>query len=247
METNGRFYGKSINVDSGSIKEFWNNNAKKDSSLKSVLLGKDFGANSADLHNQKETKILLDFIGNDKKDILDIGCGIGRWAYNLLSIINLYHGIDFSDEFIKAANNSFAKYENIQFFCASAAKIEYENLGMLKKYDLVISTGVSMYINDDELERIYSTINRLTTNGSFLYLQDTTSLLETRLTLKDFYSKELETKYNAIYRTRGEYENFFDKYLSDFELLNNGTDLLLDKESGAREETNARYWCFRKK
>jgi len=247
MEANGRFYGKSVCVDSDSIKEFWNNNAKKDSSLKSVLLGKDFGANSADLHNQKETKILLDFIGNDKKDILDIGCGIGRWAYNLLPIIQSYHGIDFSDEFVKNANNSFAEYENIQFFCSSATKIEYKKLGLLEKYDLVVSTGVTMYINDDELEKFYSTINELTTNGSFLYLQDTTSLLETRLTLKDFYSKELETKYNAIYRTRGEYEKCFDKYLSDFELMDNGTDLLLDKESGAREETNARYWCFRKK
>jgi hypothetical protein len=40
---------------------------KKDSSLKSVLLGYDFGENSADLHNQKEAKILMDLIGNGKK------------------------------------------------------------------------------------------------------------------------------------------------------------------------------------
>jgi hypothetical protein len=77
-----------------------------------------------------------------------------------------------------------------------------------------------------------------------LYIQDTTSLIETRLTLKDFDSKELNTKYNVIYRTRGEYETLFRKYLSKFKIV--GTELLLDKESGAREETNARYWCLEK-
>ncbi|MDR1257202.1 MAG: hypothetical protein LBJ86_05605, partial [Spirochaetaceae bacterium] len=87
-------------------------------------------------------------------------------------------------------------------------------------------------------------INKFTEKGSLLYIQDTTSLLETRLTLKDFYSKELNTKYNAIYRTRDEYEILFEKYLSKFKIIK--TELLLDKESGAREETNARYWCFKK-
>jgi hypothetical protein len=47
---------------------------KKDSSLKSVLLGYDFSENSAGLHNRKEAKIVMDFIGNGKKTILDIGC-----------------------------------------------------------------------------------------------------------------------------------------------------------------------------
>jgi hypothetical protein len=103
-----------------------------------------------------------------------------------------------------------------------------------------------MYINDDQLEKLYYNINIFTQNGSFLYIQDTISLLETRLTLKDFDSEELKTKYNAIYRTNTEYESLFNKHLPEFKLVKNGTELLLDKNSGAREETNARYWCFRK-
>jgi len=244
METNGRVYGKQTTIDSENIKAFWNNNAKKDSSLKSVLLGYDFNENSADLHNQKESKLVNNFIGNSKRTILDIGCGIGRWAYNLKQIIEKYDGIDFSEEFVKAANNNFIDFPEIMFYCMSALNIDTSKL--LDCYDLVIVTEVSMYINDDELEKLYYYINKFTRKNSLLYIQDTTSLLETRLTLKDFYSQELKTKYNAIYRTKEEYEKFFNKFLPAFVLTENGTELLLDKNSGAREETNARYWCFKR-
>jgi len=244
METIGRIYGEKTNIDSENVKAFWNTNAKKDASLKSVLLGYDFGENSADLHNQKEAKIVLDFIGSSKKTVLDIGCGIGRWAYNLKPIIEKYDGIDFSQEFIKAANHNFRDFGEIGFYCMSATDIDRTKLS--EKYDVVIVTEVSMYINDDDIDKLYKSINDFTQKDSLLYIQDTTSLLETRLTLKDFDSKELKTKYNAIYRTKAEYETLFRKHLPAYKLAGNGTELLLDKNSGAREETNARYWCFRK-
>ncbi|MDR1230218.1 MAG: methyltransferase domain-containing protein [Spirochaetaceae bacterium] len=243
-ETVGRIYGEKTDIDSDRVKAFWDNNARKSSSLKSVLLGYDFGENSADLHNQKEAKIVLDFIGDGKKTILDIGCGIGRWAHNLEAAIQEYDGIDFSEEFIKTANHHFKDVDKIKFYSMSATNIDKTKLR--EKYDVVIVSEVSMYINDDELDTLYRYINEFTNSGSLLYLQDTTSLLETRLTLKDFDSKELQTKYNVIYRTRDEYETLFKKYLPEFKIGEKGTALLLDKKSGAREETNARYWCFKK-
>ena len=252
MDVLGRIYGENTAIDSENVKSFWNNNAKKDATLKSVLLGYDFGDNSAELHNRKELKIVTDFINDNappptphniiNKTVLDIGCGIGRWAYNLKEIIKKYDGIDFSEEFIKAANNNFKQYPEIMFYCMSAVNIDASVL--VDQYDLIIATEVSMYINDNEIEKLYNYINSFSKKDSLLYIQDTTSLLETRLTLKDFDSKELKTKYNAIYRTKAEYEKLFEKYLPDFILAKNGTELLLDKNSGAREETNARYWCF---
>jgi 2-polyprenyl-3-methyl-5-hydroxy-6-metoxy-1,4-benzoquinol methylase len=157
MKAIGRIYGKNADIDSENVKEFWNNNAKKDASLKSVLLGYDFGENSADLHNQKEAKIVLDFIGNGKKTIFDIGCGIGRWAYNLKSIIKTYDGIDFSEEFIKIANNNFKYFSEIKFYCMSAVNIDTRKL--LDKYEVIIATEVSMYINDKKLDILYNYTN----------------------------------------------------------------------------------------
>jgi SAM-dependent methyltransferase len=243
-KNNGRIYGEKTAIDSESVKKFWDNNARKDPSLKSVLLGYDFGENSASLHNQKEIKIVSGFIGNGKKTVFDIGCGIGRWAYNLKQIIQKYDGIDFSEEFIKSANANFKDFDEINFYCMPATNIDQTKL--LKKYNVVVMTGVSMYINDENLGNLYANINNFTEKGSFLYIQDSISLLGTRLTLKDFDSKELKTKYNAIYRTRDEYETLFKKHLTEFKTNRNGSDLLLDENSGAREETNARYWLLKR-
>jgi hypothetical protein len=58
---------------------------------------------------------------------------------------------------------------------------------------------------------------------------------------------ELKSKYNAIYRTREEYEKYFTSYLPEYFFEPNESGLLLDKDTGAREETNAGYWFLRRK
>ena len=55
--------------------------------------------------------------------------------------------------------------------------------------------------------------------------------MDTRLTLNKFKSKDLQTNYNAIYRTKQEYEEYFKT--NKFDIIK--TDLLLDNKSGARD------------
>ncbi|MDR1183146.1 MAG: class I SAM-dependent methyltransferase [Bacteroidales bacterium] len=240
-----RIYGNAVNIDSDAIRLFWNTKAQQDSSLKAVLLGSDFASNSGILRNERENKILQSFVGTNPLSILDIGCGIGRWAHNLQYQIKVYHGIDFSDEFVKAAGNTFKENPNVQFFQMSATEIDTARL--LPCYDLIIVTGVAMYINDDTISRLFYFINQLTNAASSVYFQESVSILPKRLTLKDFESVELKSKYNAIYRTGEEYEMYFERYLPDFHFEKEATRLLLDKDTGAREETNARYWYLIRK
>jgi SAM-dependent methyltransferase len=253
QENNTRIYGKAEDIDSTSIMNFWNAKAKKDSSLKAVLLGSDFAENSGILRNERENQILQKFLAPPpphqiKKSllsILDIGCGIGRWAYNMQYIFTTYHGIDFSREFIRNASNSFKDDNRVRFFNMSATNIDISLLA--DKYDLIIITGVAMYINDGEIEKLFNYCNKLGSQTSSIYFQESVSILPNRLTLKDFESVELKSKYNAIYRTKEEYENYFTNYLPDYSIDNNKTALLLDKDTGAREETNARYWFLKRK
>jgi hypothetical protein len=157
----------------------------------------------------------------------------------------MYHGIDFSQEFVKAASSAFDGEKNIKFFTMSA--IDIDTTRLLKKYDLIIINGVTMYINDDNINRLFYYCNQLTGESSAIYFQESVSILPHRLTLKDFYSEDLKTYYNAIYRTSQEYERFFMECLPDFEFKKDESGLLLDKDTGAREETNARYWFLRRK
>ena len=50
--------------------------------------------------------------------------------------------------------------------------------------------------------------------------------------------------YNAIYRTKDEYDKIIARYLTSFKIMQTG--LLLDNETGARKETNAQYWFLSK-
>jgi SAM-dependent methyltransferase len=214
-----RIYDATVDIDSHAVRSFWNAKAQKDHSLKAVLCGNDFAANSGVLRNERENRILQNFIGNRKVSVLDVGCGIGRWAHNLQAQIATYHGIDFSDEFIKSAGTQFADNPAIKFFQMSATHIDASAL--LARYDLIIVTGVAMYINDNEIGRLFASVNQLTDAASAVYFQESVSILPTRLTLKDFDSTELKSKYNAIYRTGKEYEDYFKTCLPDFDFGNN--------------------------
>lgn len=247
MAEKTRIYDEVVNIDSRSVQNFWNLKAAKDSSFKSVLLGSDLAENSGVIRNNRECQILCDFLGQrEALTVLDIGCGIGRWAYNLEPRIKTYHGIDFSSEFIKSATHTFEANPRIKFFQMSATQLDLSLL--FDSYDLLIVTGVAMYINDDEINQLFHYLNKLSNRTSCIYFQESVSILPHRLTLKDFDSVELKSKYNAIYRTGTEYEKCFSVHLCDYQFdTEEDTGLLLDKQTGAREETNAKYWFLTQK
>lgn len=168
----------------------------------------------------------------------NVGCGIGRWVNNLKSEIDVYHGIDFSEIFVNKACEAYRNYNNVYFYKMSATDIDRNIL--LNKYDLVIMNGICMYINDIQLSDLFNKLNELISDDGCIYLQESISIMENRLTLKDFYSKDLNSNYSPIYRTKIEYEKMIARSLTSFEIMTTG--LLLDKETGAREETNAQYW-----
>ena len=235
-----RVYEKKIDINYNSTKSFWVSRADENLSLKSVLLGVDKKSDAQERRNRKEIEIINSFLKNGSKyKILDIGCGIGRWADKLKDKIEKYVAIDYTKPFIEFANNRFSKESNVEFQCCSASEIDLNVIG--KDFNLVICTGVLMYINDLDLNKVFTTFKN--TDSDYFYIQETISLLDTRLTLNNFESKELKTNYSAIYRTQSEYEEYFAKY--GLEII--ATDLFLDDETGGRKETNARFWLLRKK
>lgn len=237
MET--RVYEKKIDINYQSTKSFWESRADEKLTLTSVLLGADKKAGAQEKRNFCETEIINSFLKTGSKyKILDIGCGIGRWADNLKDKIETYVGIDYARPFIEFASNRFLDNPNIKFKCSSASEVDLNEIG--KDFNLVICTGVLMYINDTDLNKVFMMFKD--TESDYFYIQETISLLDTRLTLNNFESKELKTNYSAIYRTQDEYEDYFQKH--GLEILS--TDLFLNDETGGRKETNARYWLLRR-
>lgn len=235
-----RIYNRSVNINLDTVKQFWEKRVNKDNILGSVMLrDHDDIPRQRDAH---EKKLLGRILTCKKEDaVLDIGCGVGRLADFFAEKVGLYQGIDFIRKYITGAQQRYSRFPNIVFTEMSALDIREEELGR-QEYDIVVATGLMMYLNDADCEKLMRKLCRLVRKGGQVYLRESVSIMGMRLTLKDFFSDELSANYNAVYRTIGEYVSFFENVLfaNGFRLLK--TDLLLTPELGAREETNQAYF-----
>ena len=237
-----RIYADKIEIDNNSTKEFWENRANNINNLQTVLLGSDKTGIEQNTRNEHEKLIVESVVKQiQNPKILDIGCGIGRWAENLINQFDSYTGVDFSEGFIDYASKKFSDNENIKFYNNSILNLDKEILD--SNFNFIICTGVLMYVNDTNLSKFFKTLKQMTNtcNIQNIYIQESISIMDNRLTLNQFESKDLKTNYNAIYRTKQEYEEYFKT--NKFDIIK--TDLLLDNKSGARDETNAQYWILK--
>ena len=119
----------------------------------------------------------------------------------------------------------------------SATDIDSDNMLVKPPFDVIIISGVLMYINDDDLKIVLDEINQITTNNKKMFIMEPVSCMESRLTLKDFYSKGLESDYNAIYRT-------VDEYLEFFKVLNYNSILVDDIFKDLSNHSETQYKIF---
>ncbi len=220
--------------------EFFEKRFSKENPAASVMLrsGNDNVAEKRDTNEAIRIKKLIDFTRPQR--VFDIGCGYGRLAFHFQDEIELYEGIDSSAASIDCANELFKEKENIKFHTMLADNLDTNLLA--KDYTTVFLTGLFVYLNDDAVDEVLKNLPTLVSQNALLYCRESVSVIEERLTLKDFPSEELQSEYNAIYRTPKEYEKLFATCLPNAKILS--TSLILDESTGARKETNQQYWLI---
>lgn len=160
--------------------------------------------------NKVETETLRSKLKlSEKSRVLDVACGIGRWADAIDTEIDQYCGVDFSNELIEIARQRNKK-ENFSFFEGAVNEVDKVLIENGKgKCNTVLMVGILMYLNDSDLLLALQSVERACEKHAVLCIREPIGISE-RLTLKDFYSDELQDNYNAIYRTRNEFQNFFN-------------------------------------
>ncbi len=211
-----RVYSKKISIDTEKTRELYNQRGKRLGDMKSVytsvLLG-DQNPEYADKWDETEKGIISPYLGlNSNSKVLDLGCGIGRWAEHLMPECKSYTGVDFSEEMVRNANERCSKYLNDdkKFVCSSVQdylKLPYTAADT----DIVIVSYVCMYINDSDIIDCFQKILDRASEKCVLYFIDTVAL-EERLTLNEIYSEALKSDYSALYRTIKEYDDFFSVF-----------------------------------
>lgn len=204
-----RLYGDKEDINSDKVKDFFNKRANKDfDSDLSIVLFQDKEVSQK--RHEEEKKLLFESIDVSGKKVIEIGCGIGRWAEAFHDKCESFLGLDFSEDLIEIANRS-QNYDNCKFQVMSATDIKVDELLIEPPFDVVVFSGFLMYINDDDMGTVMDEVRNIGAEDMKIFAMEPVSCLETRLTLKDFYSEGLESDYNAIYRTVDEYMEIFGK------------------------------------
>lgn len=243
-----RIYGDRVDISREFVHSFWEERA-------SLVEEKGFGtvglkeqrpsANDQYFHYARNC-IVPELSLPRTSRVLDLGCGMGRWARIMEGSYGTYCGVDFSKKLLEAAQKNCrdipAKFQFYQMTVESAVEHRPEDFG--GTFDAVILNGVSMYINDHALEQIFKSLPGLCAARCSIYIGEPMAYRQ-RLTLDHFASKGLGTQYSAIYRTPHEVEEMLEP------LRNTGFSIkkqhfLPEQVGSGREETGSYLFILRR-
>ncbi len=199
-----RIKGGKESINYENTRDFFKRRARKYNADNpySVTMYQDDNADLVRKRNQYETEKLIRLLDiNQECNILDLACGVGRWADALADRVDKYTGIDFSEELIEIAKSRKSS-SNVSLLTGSLTDLDTV-LKVGQKFNRVLIIGILMYLNDEDVANAMEQVEKHCETNAYICIREPIGI-ESRLTLKDFYSDELEDNYNAIYRTREE-------------------------------------------
>lgn len=200
-----RILGEKIALNQTQVADFFEDRARRfnaDTPLTAILY-QDSNPQIAEERDRLERERvtpLLDLTGAEH--VLDVGCGIGRWAGAIADRIAQYHGIDASPSLIDLARG-YCPRAHVAFHAAGVDDLTDAWLGAHGPFDRVICSGILIYLGDAQVATLLARLSRHLRAGAILYLREPMGMAG-RLSLLGHWSEELQAHYSAIYRTREE-------------------------------------------
>lgn len=239
-----RIYDDRESIDAAQVREFFNGRASKEQNPLNAVMLQPSTSTLPTQRDDYEKAILIPRPAGQAK-ILDLGCGAGRLASLFLDKQHSYLGLDFSDELIAIAKTAFETQENIDFAVAELPHVSIPALPIEPPFDHILITGLFIYLNDEAVRDTFSLIARLAAPKARLYIRESLSDMDVRLTLKEHFSEELGETYNAIYRTTAELKAVIEETLVSagfrYEVCG---DYAFPPELRNRAETAQRYFTL---
>ncbi|WP_052285041.1 methyltransferase domain-containing protein [Kluyvera genomosp. 1] len=180
-------------------------------------------------------------------NVLDIGCGNGRWYEALQPEGVLYTGIDFSPALIAIAEEKYSRDPRSAFHVKNAYDLTPELMASSgRPFTHVIISGVLLYLNNEEVFTLFKKLAAIIEPGTVIFIREPLAM-EQRLTLKSHWSEELKAQYNAIYRTADELQSFVDgcSDVLSLQLLEMGP--MYPQDFNNRKETQQHYLIYKSK
>lgn len=115
---------------------------------------------------RKEFQRRLD-VYSQEKDLLECGCGVNSYAYNLAATVNSIHGIDISDEAVRQSTVRAGQMglKNCTFTIMNAETLDFKD----NTFDLVFGVGIIHHL---DLPAFYSEASRvLKPGGKIMFME----------------------------------------------------------------------------
>lgn len=242
-----RIKGKKVDIDYSKTREFFDSRENKYNEEHPYVttMYQDAHPQLTDERNRAEVEKILPLLelGSTSR-ILDLGCGIGRWADAIQCGVEGYLGVDFSKGFIEIAKkrNRKSTFEFVQMSVCDFG--EYFRTHGVQPFNRLIAAGILIYLNDSDVEALFQLFSEILAPEAIAYLREPVGVQE-RLTLRDFFSQELNHDYHTIYRTAEEYCSIMKKAAPDFKILQSG--FLFDcPQLNNRQETSQYYYLIKR-
>lgn len=183
---------------------------------RTITMYQDTRAALAAARDEREVADVLPCLRLDARQtrVLDVGCGVARWGGHLAGRVAGYVGLDFSPGLIRLASEDLADwYPDGSGTATVLSATELDRGGFESaSFDLVIVSGVMVYLNDEDCAAMLRTIAGLTAPGGQIYIREPMARTE-RLTLRGHWSDELAADYSAVYRSVATYDALFAEHL----------------------------------
>jgi SAM-dependent methyltransferase len=233
--------GAPVAIDKDAIKQFFEQRAKKAEVVGqlSAVIYQDKNPALAVERDRAEKALLVDkIIPRRGLRILDLGCGNGRWAGELLKSGCIYHGVDGSAGLIAQARAKYAGEKNASFDVVCAERISADVVGA--GFERILVFGLLVYLNDEDVVRLAANLSDIAAEHCRLLLREPMGIAE-RLTITDHFSTDMDQFYSAIYRTEAEILDMLAPLLDrGFRSVGSG-DLFDNASLNNRVETRQRW------
>ncbi|MFJ2536220.1 class I SAM-dependent methyltransferase [Pseudomonas sp. NPDC087614] len=247
-----RIYTKSEDkkpkIDKTSVLEFFEKRAEKVNTLgpTRAVIYQDKNADLAERRDAAEKALLLPLMKVDNSSrILDAGCGTGRWAEILIPQCASYFGVDVSPGLIKVAVERFGDHNNAQFAVCPIDALSKDKIGADQPFTHILSFGVFIYLNDDEILDALRGYADLVATGSRIMFREPIAL-ENRLTLLEHFSDDMDQQYSAIYRTEQELLSLIKTVFGNTFAQVDANDVYPDATLNNRTETKQKWFLWEK-
>ena len=192
--------------------------------LKSVIY-QDKNPSLAKKRDNYEKNKIKKILKPSKSDvILDIGCGIGRWAEEMSGSVKEYVGIDYISEFIDIANAKYKNNTNTHFICLDGTKLSNLEVKNLSPYTIVMIIGFFMYIDNEEIYDVLNQVLKVSNEETQIIIREPIGV-DKEVVLNNVWSNEMETHYSATYRTCDQFKKIFNDVL-----IKEGYSLVVDEK-----------------